>query len=169
MKRVLKTLTVALLIVIMSTVSVFGSEYNPYLAPVNTESELLPPSVRSSKVREISKLRGEYFGVAELEILNEDGKIGVSARAYMKKPVDEVYMSIYVDQLNKNNQWVQVANYDFEFFSKDYPDGLLTPSKDFIILDQPSGYYYRLRGQFIAVLDGGMEGFGPVTGGVLIE
>ena len=31
------------------------------------------------------------------------------------------------------------------------------------------GYYYRLRGSFAALKDGAMEGFGPVTDGVLIE
>jgi len=87
----------------------------------------------------------------------------------MKKPVDEVNMLIYLDQLNEKGQWVQVANYSFDFYAKDYPDGLLTPGTDFIVTDQPSGYYYRLRGQYLAFLDGGMEGFGPVTDGVFIE
>ena len=169
MKKILRTLMITCLFVILLGTSVYANGSNPYLAPVYTQSELLPDHIKSSKVRETSKLRGEYFGVAELDIINENGKIGVSARAYMKKPVDEVNMLIYLDQLNEKGQWVQVANYSFDFYAKDYPDGLLTPGTDFIVTDQPSGYYYRLRGQYLAFLDGGMEGFGPVTDGVFIE
>ncbi len=65
-----------------------------------------------------SVLRGVFFAAADLSILNNNGKIGVSAKAYMKEPVDEVYMTIYLDQMGEDGQWVQVAYYDFEFFGK---------------------------------------------------
>ena len=169
-KKIIRTSLCSLLCVIMMGLTAFAhplcmDSYNS----VEAESDLLPKNVRISKKHVSSVARGAFFAAADLAILNNDGKIGVSAKAYMKEPVDEVYMSIYVDQLNKDNKWVQVAYYDFEFFKEDFPDGLLTPGEDFTIMDQPSGYYYRLRGQYIAVLDGAMEGFGPVTDGILIE
>ena len=170
LKRILKTLLCTILCIFMTGLTVFAHPIYPgAYTSVETESELLPKNVKVSKVHVTSVMKGVFFAAADLAILNNDGKIGVSAKAYMKEPVDEVYMTIYVDQLDENEHWRQVAYYDFEFYAKDYPDGLLTPGKDFTIMDQPSNHYYRLRGQFTAILDGGMEGFGPVTGGVFIE
>jgi len=169
-KKIIKTVLCIILCLIMTGSTVFAHPVcRDSFAPIEVESELLPKNVKISKAHVTSVARGVFFAAADLAILNNDGKIGVSAKAYMKEPVDEVYMTIYVDVLNENDKWTQVAFYDFEFYAKDYPDGLLTPGKDFTILDQPSGHYYRLRGQYVAILNGGMEGFGPVTGGVFIE
>ena len=87
----------------------------------------------------------------------------------MREPVDEVYVTVYLDRLEADNKWKQVKLYDIEFHSEDYPEGLTEPGFDFVISDQPSGHTYRLRGTFAAFLDGAMEGFGPVTDGILIE
>ncbi|MBS5604391.1 hypothetical protein [Enterocloster lavalensis] len=169
-KKILRTLLCTFLCVIMMSVTVFAHPlYQNIYNSVATESKLLPKNVRVSKAHVTSVLRGVFFAAADLSILNNNGKIGVSAKAYMKEPVDEVYMTIYLDQMGEDGQWVQVAYYDFEFLAKDYPDGLLTPGKDFTIMDQPSGHYYRLRAQYIAFLDGAMEAFGPATDGVFIE
>lgn len=48
-----------------------------------------------------------------------------------------------IDQLDENEHWRQVAYYDFEFYAKDYPDGLLTPGKDFTIMDRSTGRWAR--------------------------
>lgn len=169
-KKILRTLLCSLLCAIMVGSTAFAHPVSPdSYNSVESESELLPKNVRISKKHVTSLARGVFFAAADLAILNRDGKIGVSAKAYMKEPVDEVYMSIYVDQLNENMKWIQVAYYDFEFYKEDFPDGLLTPGMDFTIMDQPSGHYYRLRAQYTAFLDGAMEAFGPVTDGVFIE
>ncbi len=169
-KKILKMFVCTLLCTVMMVSTVFARPIcRDSYTSVEVESEVLPRYVKESRVHLTSTLRGVFFAAADLAILNNNGKVGVSAKAYMKEPVDEFYMTIYLDRLNEKEQWEQVAYYDFEFYAKDYPDGLLTPGKDFTILDQPSGYVYRLRGQYIAILDGGMEGFGPVTSGVLIE
>ena len=136
--------------------------------PVTIQSELLPSSEKSSKVSVTGVKRGNFFGIGDLTIINENGSIGVSAIAYMKEPVDSLYMTIYLDR-QINGKWSQVAYYDYEFHSKDYPDGMMTPGVDFTITDQPTGYYYRLRGSYIAFLNGESEGFGPVTHGILID
>ena len=117
---------------------------------VDTVSKLLPLNVKSSRSYVTNALRGVFFAAGELTILNDEGRVRAVAKGYMVQPVDEVYMTIYVDRL-ENNVWHQVAYYDFEFFAEDYPDGLLEPGVDFTIKD------------------GAMEGFGPVTEGILIE
>ena len=39
----------------------------------------------------------------------------------------------------------------------------------FTLTGYPTGEYYRLRGSYAAVKDGLLEGFGPVTDGILIQ
>lgn len=133
-----------------------------------TEMVLLPPSVKSSRAYVSSVLKGNFFAAGEINIINEDGNIGVSAKTYMRKPIDSLYMTIYLDR-EVDGKWKQVETYEFEFQSKDYPDGMYTPGVDFTILNQPKGYYYRVRGVYLAFLDGASEGFGPATNGVLIH
>ena len=88
----------------------------------------------------------------------------------MSTAVDELYMTIYVDRwIEKESRWNQVAYYDFEFYAEDYPNGLTSETVEFIIDNQPKNNQYRLRGSYMAIKDGAMEGFGPVTDGVLIE
>ena len=168
LRRVLKTLVIAVLIVTMSCSIVYAKPYTFY-PPVETESKVLPRGVKESTVRVTSNLRGVFFIAADLSIINKNGKIGVSGKTYMREPVDEVYVTVYLDRLEADNKWKQVKLYDIEFHSEDYPEGLTEPGFDFVISDQPSGYVYRLRGTFAAFKDGAMEAFGPVTEGILIE
>lgn len=143
--------------------------YN-YFKPISANATLLPHIIKQSTAKERAIIRGAFFSGADLTITNREGRIGVTANSYMNYPVDELYMSIYVDQLSeKDDRWVQVAYYDFDFFGEDYPDGLTSERVDFTIDNQPKGRYYRLRGSYAAIKDGDMEGFGPMTDGVLIE
>ena len=101
---------------------------------------------------------------------NGNGDVGVFAKAYMSIPVDEVYITIYLDRWDADaERWRQVTYYDAEFYAKDYPDGLTDPTVDITFLNQKKGYDYRLRGVFAAVHNGLFEGFSPVTAGIRIE
>lgn len=168
LRKIFRSLVIAVLIVTMNSSFVYANPYSDYPS-VETESKILPRGVKESKVHVTSKLKGVFFAAADLAIINKDGKIGVSAKTYMRAPVDDVYMTIYLDRLEGEDKWVQVTYYDFEFHSEEYPEGLTEPGLDFIIKDQPSKQTYRLRGQFAAFKDGAMEAFGPVTDGVYIE
>lgn len=140
------------------------------ITDINTESERLPSTIKESRDYVKAVLRGVFFSAADLKIFNSNGEIGVSAHAFMSDPIDELYMTIYVDCWSeKENRWTQVTYYDFEFYAKDYPNGLTSETVEFIIDNQPKGKHYRLRGSYMAIKDGAMEGFGPVTDGVLIE
>ena len=115
--------------------------------------------------------RGDFFIGADLIIKdNGNGDVGVFAKAYMSIPVDEVYITIYLDRWDADaERWRQVTYYDAEFYAKDYPDGLTDPTVDITFLNQKKGYDYRLRGVFAAVHNGLFEGFSPVTAGIRIE
>ena len=68
---------------------------------------------------------------------NGGGDIGVFAKAYMSVPVDEVYITIYLDRWDEGTErWRQVSYYDAEFYAKDYPNGLSEPDVDIIFKNQ---------------------------------
>lgn len=168
LQKISRILVIAALIITMNSSLVYAEPY-PFSPSIETESKILPRGVKESTVHVTSNLRGVFFISADLSIINKNGKIGVSGKTYMREPVDEVYVTVYLDRLESGDKWRQVKFYDLEFHSEDYPEGLTEPGFDFVISDQPSGYTYRLRGSFAAFKDGTMEGFGPVTDGILIE
>ena len=99
-----------------------------------------------------------------------NGDIGVSAHAYLRKPVKEMYISLYLDRYNQEKDaWQQVDYVDFEYTPEDYPDGVDDQSVEVIFKNQKKGYYYRIRGAFSAGDDDWYEGFGPTTDGIWIE
>ena len=155
---------------------VFASNFNPLdYTSITFESELLLPEIEKSQdyVRATAR-RGVFFAGADLSITNNDGDIDVAGHAYMSEPVDEIYMTIYLDRYvvdeEGDGDWVHVDMFEFEFYAEDYPDGELTSeSVEFTLTGYPKGEYYRLRGAYAAVKDGVIEGFGPSTDGILIE
>lgn len=136
---------------------------------INVESNLLTPSTEQSVDVVTKTPRGIFFSAADLKISNEDGEIGVVGHAYMSEAVDELYMTIYLDRWVDDDHWEQVDEFEFEFYGEDYPDGLTSELVAFTLTGYPTGHYYRLRGTYAAVKGTVMEGFGPVTDGILIQ
>lgn len=159
---------------IMNSVA-FAATFNPSdFTSMAVESDLLPPEVQESIDYVRATKRGVFFAAADLGIGNNDGDIDVTAHAYMSEAVDEIYITIYLEKLvvdeDGDERWSQLDMFEFEFYAEDYPDGELTSeSVEFTLTGYPTGEYYRLRGAFAAVKDGLLEGFGPVTDGILIE
>lgn len=171
MKRLFNTSLISMIIAILMTFNVFAMPYNPgEFTSVDEVSQLLPPGVKQSKVTESSIARGEFFASADLVVKNNgDGTIGALAIGFARYPIDEAYITIYLDQWDeKDERWKQVNYYEAEFYAADYPNGLTTPTVDVSFTNQPRGYYYRLRGVFGMLYNGKFEGFSPVTDGVLL-
>ena len=172
MKKIIYTSIVSVIITVLVSLNVFAMPYN-FKQPksINVYSELLSPNVKQSKVTEEAKARGDFFLRADLVIKNnQDGTIGALAVAYTRFPVDEAYITLYLDQWDETEErWRQVNYYDAEFYSAVYPDGLILPTVDISFVDQPRGYYYRLRSSFSVVYKGEFEGFSPVTDGILLD
>lgn len=173
MKSFLRTIVITLIISIFCSFNVFAiSHYNPNdYTSVDIASKLLSESVKYSSVHETSKRRGNFFAGADLIIKNNgNGNVGVFAKAYMDVPVQEAYITVYVDRWDvEAERWKQVGYYDAEFYEKDYPNGLIEPSIDIEFKNMEKGYYYRARGVFAAVYNGDFEGFSPTTDGILIK
>ena len=168
-KRIVKLLTILMSIHLMSISNVYAMTNGE--TSVDEYSELLPKNVDSDRATEQSVRRGEFFARADLIITDEgDGNIGAFAVAYMDHAVDEVYITIYLDRWNEEEErWQMVTYYDAEFYAEDYPEGLTDPTVDITFLNQERDHYYRLRSAFSAVYDNDYEGFSPTTAGIWID
>lgn len=171
MKRLIRCFSLVVVLTLLMNFVVFAMPEKAalYLKPVTVTSKLLDPSIGQSIAREYALKKGQFFSLADLEISNKNGFIGISAHAYMSVPIDDLYVTIFVDRLNNKGVWEQVDLYDFEFHSVDYPKGLTSETIVYTINNQPKDHYYRLRGTFLALKDGANEGFGPITEGILIQ
>lgn len=172
MRKIWISFVSTLIVTAMLTMNAFAMPYNPNdYTSVNVESEFLPSEIKRSQVTESAKRRGDFFISADLIIKdNGNGDVGAFAKAYMAVPVDEAYITVYLDRWDKAaDRWRQVTYYDAEFYAKDFPEGISDPSIDVTFKDQEKGYYYRVRGVFAAVRGYDFEGFSPTTAGILIE
>ncbi len=170
MKKYLRILYLLWMIMLVTAVPAYASSFKlQQYVPIEVHSELLPSTIQKSTDLVQKTPRGVFFSAAELQIINEDGEIGVLGSAYMSEAIDELYMTIYLDRMTDEGRWEQVDYFEFEFYAEDYPDGLTSEFVSFTLTGYPTGHYYRLRGTYAAVKGTVMEGFGPVTDGILIQ
>ena len=121
MKKVLRGFFITIMVFILTSANAFAMPYNPNeYTSVDLPSEILPPSIKISKTHEGATARGDFFIGADLIIKdNGNGDVGVFAKAYMSIPVDEVYITIYLDRWDADaERWRQVTYYDAEFYAK---------------------------------------------------
>lgn len=172
MKRIVYTSVATVMIAILMTLNVFALPYNPeQYTSVNEVSDFLPAGVRQSRATESAKARGDFFIRADLVMTdNGNGEVGALAIAYTRFPVQEAYVTVYLDRWDAAaEKWRQMNSYEAEFYAADYPDGLTTPTVDISFTNNEVGYYYRLRSVFAVVYNNEFEGFSPVTSGILLE
>lgn len=172
MRKIVCLVTIVIMSMFMSTLNVLAAPFNPNnYTSVDEVSQLLQPNVNCSKVTETSKKRGDFFSGADLVIKdNGDGNVGAFARGYTRYPVEEAYITVYLDRWDAEaERWRQVKSHEQEFYAEDYPDGLVTPTVDITFTNNEKGYYYRLRAVFGVVYNNEFEGFSPVTDGILLE
>lgn len=172
MRKFICTIVNVIILCSLLTLNVYAMPYNPdSYTSVDVKSELLPPEVKQSSVTEWAKTRGDFFLSADLKIINNgDGTIGALAVGLTRYPIDEAYITIYLDQWDEaSERWRQINYYEAEFYAADYPDGLTMPKVEITFTKQPRGYYYRLRGSFSVMYNGKFEGFSPVTDGILLD
>lgn len=172
MKKTIHILVASVMIATFITLNTFAMPYNPDdFTSINEASELLAPNIRQDKATAQTVTRGDFFASADLMIRNDgDGNIGALAVAFTRYPVDEAYITVYLDRWDANaERWREVKGYEAEFYAKDYPDGLTTPRVDITFKNNEKGYYYRLRSVFAVIYNNEFEGFSPVTDGILLE
>ena len=171
-KNVLKILLICLLINSMLGLTAFADEMDWNKQPcVSPDSVLLPPGQTKSESWHHPKEKGNFAASAHLSISNEGkGVIGVFAQMLTYYPIDKCRMRIYLDRWYEEQQdWVMQDYWDITLSQENQESGeLTTPTISFDIKNQPTGYYYRLRGMHVAWLNGVSEGFTTQTDGILI-
>lgn len=172
MKKILIFLLNILLVINTVSTTAFAKPFaQEAYTSVDVKSKLCDKNVKQNKGYIQTVTRGEFFAAADIIISDEgNGDIGALAHAYLRKPIKELYISIYLDRYNeKQDAWENVDGYDYEYIEKDYPNGIVDPSVSLTFKNQKKGYYYRLRAVFSAADDNKFEGFSPVTDGIWIE
>lgn len=114
--------------------------------------------------------RGDYISTSTSRLSNiGGGAIGISAATTAHEPVDKIRIHLYLDRLDSDNKWTQVDDFDFTFTPEDDPSGELTiAAVEFEVNNQPSGYYYRVRGTHGVWKNGVIETQSTRTNGVMI-
>ena len=158
-KKIQKILAIGGLSCLLLSVPVYGETMG---------SDLSSPQQREMVDYEME--RGDYISTSTSRISNVGGgTIGISAATTAHEPVDKIRIHLYLDRLNENEKWVQVDHFDFTFTPEDDPSGELTMvAVDFEVTDQPSGYYYRVRGTHGVWKNGVSETQSTRTNGVMI-
>lgn len=125
---------------------------------------------REREAKGIDSDRGNYISVSNCGITNVGGGvIGISGLTTAHEAVDKIRIHLYLDRLNSNDKWIQVDDFDYTFTPEDDPSGELTmASIDLEVSNQPSGYYYRVRGTHGVWKNGVVETQSTWTDGVMI-
>lgn len=118
----------------------------------------------------INSDRGNYISASNCGITNIGrGTIGISGFTTAHEVVDKIRIHLYLDRLDSDNRWTQVDDFDFTFLPEDVPNGDLSEATvSFEVHNQPSGYYYRVRGTHGVWKNGVVETQSTRTDGVMI-
>ncbi len=172
MKKIIRVIIGCLVLINVFVGTAFAGVSTLAYTSVDQVSNLCDKSENySSGTAQNVARRGNFFLSADVTIRDDgNGNIGATAHAYLRQPVAELYVSLYLDRYDETlKKWKQVDYVDFEYTSEEYPDGVDDPAIDVTFLNQKKGYYYRIRGGFTASDGTKVEGFGPTTDGIWIE
>lgn len=138
----------------------------PTLAGIQMNTDM----VQTGTARGIDSRRGSYINFSNSGITNAGGgAIRISGVTTAHEVVDKIRMHLYLDRLDSDNRWTQVDDFDFTFLPEDVPNGDLSEATvSFEVHNQPSGYYYRVRGTHGVWKNGVVETQSTRTDGVMI-
>ena len=115
MKKIIKVLLLMALAMQLMVLNVYAVSQNPQKpVSVHTKSILLSKDKKEDKKSERAIKRGEFFIGADIAISDKgNGNIGGLGTAYLAVPVEEVYITLYLDQYDdEHDDWRQVGYYD---------------------------------------------------------
>lgn len=162
--------------ILLAMITIVGFAFNSF-ASENDPTNLYVGGSRILKNESEStgyakQTKGQYISSGFIRISDEGkGSIGVFMKTFAHQEVDESNFIIYLDELAEDGQrWITVADYEFNFSKKDYPnESLATKSVSFTIPDQPIGKSYRLRGVHIVVVNRVRETISSNTDGITLK
>ena len=153
MKKIIKSIGIGVLASILGATLV--------LANVNY------PLESQQTVVKIYDRRGNWVADGFLSISNPgNGKIGIYMSTLCHVPVDEIEMTIAIDQYK--GSWTQVDYLTYNFFPENGKDGIEEASVDIELPGHEANQLYKLRGTHFVYLNGSSESLDSETGSMLI-
>ena len=164
-KLLSKTLALGIISSLAVTAPVFARGQD---AAVAYQSQL--ETVYNEKADSLDSTKGAYINFSNSSITNAGGgAIGISAVTTAHEKVDKIRIHLFLDRLDTDERWTQVDDFDFTFTPEDVPNGDLSEATvSFEVNNQPSGYYYRVRGTHGVWKNGVIETQSTRTDGVMI-
>ena len=156
-KRIVKGISLGILAGILTTIPAWASNF-----PINIADE----TDRQQTVIQIYDRRGNWIADGMLTISNpRNGKIGIYISTLCHVPVDEIEMSVAVDQ--DKGDWEQVDYLTYNFYP-DEEDDLVHASVEYELPGHEANQYYRLRGLHTVYMGSSSESLDSETRGLLI-
>lgn len=158
-KRIVKGICLGILTGILAAMPAFGGTGNQVRVP---EGEY-----RQQTLVQIYDRRGNWVADGLLSISNpRNGKIGIYISTMCHVPVDEIEMSVAVDQ--DKGDWEQVDYLTYHFYPEDGEDGIEEASVSYELPGHEANQVYRLRGLHRVYMGNSSESLDSQTSGLLI-
>lgn len=143
------------------------------LAFAEDESTLLPEGQAVSISIDSADPRGMLIASRVARITNnEDGTLSVSGQIIAHVTLDYAYICLYLDKYNPDTEeWVNISSKEDEFTLEEKGEAFMGfPLASYTLTgpDVEPGYYYRVRGTFLAKQGGRRETGNADTDGVLL-
>lgn len=170
MKKLIKTLFVAMLLTIAMVIPTFAIEWNWEKVPGHhNRSILLEEGVTRADDSIYYYGRGDYLAEGSIDISNmQDGTLMIEAMTLAHMNVDRILHSFFVDVWDEDeNDWIQVGYWHVEKTKEEVENEELFMLKSTVILDDCEvGRYYRARGLHGVELYDELEACATETNGV---
>lgn len=167
MRNKFKTIVAIMMISCMIALNVYAEQKVGYSYNPNDETLFLPSKIS----REIFEdVRGTWLSNGMLEISNPGGgEIGVYMVTQCHQPVDEIVMSLFVDQWDDDREdWRQVDYKQFSLSAEDLDEPLTDLTLSFNLTGHEKNQWYRLRGFHVVYKGDDSEMFSTRTDGIKI-
>lgn len=170
MKKLIRGIVLGILASLFCSIPVFADTIENARRDFETYQgdEVILRAGDSATVR-ILDSRGNWIADGILQIMNSgNGRIGVYMTTQCHIAVDEIIMTVAIDQLNETiDDWQQVDFHSFDFFPEDGKP-LTEATLDFDVTGQEPDKWYRLRGLHMVFYGDESEGYSTRTPGIMI-
>ena len=158
MRKILKGVVLGILIGVMTAMPVMANSAN--------QIQVSDGQYMQRTMIQIYDRRGNWIADGYLSISNpRNGKIGISISTLCHESVDEIEMSVAVDQ--DKGYWDQVDYLTYNFYPDESGD-LAYASVNYDLPGHEANQYYRLRGLHTVYMGSSSESLSSETGGMLI-
>lgn len=153
----------SVLFILFSTSLVFAEE----------ETTLLPEGQAVSISIDSADPRGMLIASRVARITNnEDGTLSVSGQIIAHEILDYAYICLYLDRYDEDHdEWINLSFKEAEFTLEEMGEEFMGfPLASYTLTgpDVEPGYYYRVRGTYLAKKEGRRESGNAETNGVLL-